>query len=187
METATQRVVAFTALVRQRTSENNTAINSIEQLQVRSVKMGILRQELDSLVRVIFLLNQAPEERDRLIRQTLDGERWRRQKGGYVRDAEMVDLSNTLIGWSQYVYRFGCAYIHLSNLHAEDAVPLTNSISKEEKGAIRNYVKNYHAHNLEEDFTTADIEPLVSVIFQKISTNLECYLKTLENGDNELV
>lgn len=39
--------------------------------------MSILRQELDSMVRCIFLLSTTLEERQRFIEQTLNYERWK--------------------------------------------------------------------------------------------------------------
>lgn len=87
-----------------------------------SPAFSLLRQELDSMIRVIYLLAvKDPHERSRLIKATLRGERWKVQtaRGKFrdVTDREMVDLAQGLQGWTQSVYRFGCAFVHLSDFH----------------------------------------------------------------------
>ena len=87
-----------------------------------SITVGILRQELDSTVRVIFLLSQCDHRlRTQLLEQAVCGEAWTvptpNGKLKKVRDREMVDLAQGLHGWTQLVYRFGCSFIHLSDLH----------------------------------------------------------------------
>jgi hypothetical protein len=32
-------------------------------------------------------------------------------------DREMIVIAHELQGWTQSVYKFGCAFIHLSSLH----------------------------------------------------------------------
>lgn len=108
---------AFCNIVRQRSTENEQAINLLSQSKLTGHVMSVLRQELDSMVRVIFLLRQTLEERKHLISQTLNGERWKMRNKALVSDAYMVNLANTLNGWTKSVYKFGCLFIHLSWFH----------------------------------------------------------------------
>jgi hypothetical protein len=60
--------------------------------------MMILRQELDSLIRVLYLLAISDlEERNRLMACTINGERWKittpKGKQTVVTDAMMVEVS----------------------------------------------------------------------------------------------
>lgn len=56
--------------------------------------VAILRQELDSMVRVIYLLAQPIGRRYSLIESSVNGERWSQPKSkGPVTDREMIDLS----------------------------------------------------------------------------------------------
>ncbi len=59
--------------------------------------MSILRQELDSLVRVIFLLSQSERTyRSTLIADSVEGRQWTKKGGkGRITDRELVDLSKT--------------------------------------------------------------------------------------------
>ena len=71
------------------------------------------------MVRVIYLLRiKDLTERNKLITSTLNGEKWKKknEKGKIttITDKEMVEQANNLKGWSLSVYKFGCAFIHLS-------------------------------------------------------------------------
>jgi len=91
----------------------------------------------------------------------------------------MVDLANNLNGWTEYVYKFGCAYIHLSNLHSFTSQDLFDGLSDDEKGDIRLYIKNYHGSVIGETLATSSFVHMIPSVFEKISNNLECYLKEL--------
>ena len=117
----------FCIMIRNRSDENRRAMHSFAALHgVLSPAFSILRQELDWMIRVIYLL-QVPDlaERSRLIKSTLRGEKWKVQtpKGKFrdLTDREMVDRSQQLQGWTQSVYRFGCAFVHLSDFHNHHA------------------------------------------------------------------
>lgn len=103
----TQRLCS---ILRKRSSEHATAISRI--LDLPGMMVSILRQELDSMVRAIYLLSKNDlSERERLIQQTLNGEVWTvltvNGKHKKVTDREMVELSNQLQGWTLSVYKFG--------------------------------------------------------------------------------
>lgn len=116
-------------MIRNRSDENRRAMNCfILPHGALSPAFSIPRQELDSMIRVIYLLQKADfSERKRLIQSTLRGDKWRvlTPKGKYrdVTDRKLVDLAHNLQGWTQSVYKFGCAFVHLSDFHnhlAED-------------------------------------------------------------------
>lgn len=83
--------------------------------------ISILRQELDSFVRVIYLGQISDfNERERLMSQTLSGEKWiltSNNKLKQITEKDMVDKANELKGYVHYVYKFGCGFIHLSDFH----------------------------------------------------------------------
>ena len=68
----------FIELVINRSNENSKAIRNLYNENLIGGCMSILRQELDSFVRIIYLGRVTnPEERSRLMEQTLNGERWK--------------------------------------------------------------------------------------------------------------
>ncbi len=108
----------YCQIIRNRSEENEKSVELLYPSEHYGQVMSILRQELDSMVRCIYLLNFADLEiRELLITQTLEGERWRYPNRKIITDKEMVAIANGLQGWTNSVYKFGCAFIHLSNFH----------------------------------------------------------------------
>jgi hypothetical protein len=61
--------------------------------------VSVLRQELDSMVRVIYLLAQNSVRREVLIDASVCGEKWSRESSrAKVTDKEMVELAQMLQG-----------------------------------------------------------------------------------------
>jgi hypothetical protein len=150
--------------------------------------VSILRQELDSLVRVVFLLSQVDAQyRSRLIEDSVAGRRWLRLNSRQpVTDREMVELTDALHGWTKSVYAFGCAFIHLSNLHDHRVRDPLDQIAEDERDAILGHLRNYHGGPNGPSPKFSDVVPFLPIVFTKIADNLECYVKKLEgNGDLE--
>jgi hypothetical protein len=144
--------------------------------------VSILRQELDSLVRVVFLLSQTDREyRNRLIKDSVAGRRWlRRNSRRPVADREMVELTDTLHGWTKSVYAFGCAFIHLSSFHDHEARDPLGQITEGERNMILAHLRYYHGGPNGSSPRFSDIVPFLPMVFTKIADNLECYVKQLE-------
>ncbi|WP_221208285.1 hypothetical protein, partial [Pseudoduganella violacea] len=139
-----------------------------------------LRQELDSMVRVIYLLRQSVEARPALIEACVGGERWR-QSGKVITDKAMVDLAQELQGWTASVYKFGCAFIHLSGMHDYNSRDPLSLISNDEREDILRHCRYYHSGPANDDASFADLVPFLPKVLEKIAGNLECYLNDLEN------
>jgi hypothetical protein len=149
---------------------------------ITSQVIAILRQELDSMVRVIYLLSITDStRRDELIKASIDGRQWTVENSNRrVTDREMVDLASQLQGWTGSVYKFGCAFIHLSSFHDyQDRDPL-DFISDNEKSDILQHMRYYHHGPNQPNPTFADLIPYLPKVFDKIASNLECYVKDLE-------
>ena len=94
----------------------------------------------------------------------------------------MLELANKLQGWSGSVYRFGCGFIHLSNFHDYRKRDPMDAISLAEKEMVLRHMRYYHGGPLCPNPKFEDLIPYLPRVFEKISTNLECYLKDLEQG-----
>ena len=174
----------FLRQVRSRSLEHQRAMQLLAGARLAGQMASVLRQELDSMVRVIYLLTQTPERRNLLIDASVRGEKWSQEASrAKVTDKEMVELAQTRQDWTLSVYKFGCAFIHLSDLHDyNDRDPLAR-LPVAERDDILEHCRKYHggpAHGAER---FDDLVPFLPHILNKISGNLECYLSALENGE----
>ncbi len=180
------QIQIFCNLIRQRSKENGKAIAAITRYpDIIGPVVALLRQELDSMIRVIYLLSIHDfDERERLIRLMLNGEKWStKTKGGTVRkitDREMVELAQDLQGWTKSVYKFGCAFIHLSDSHNYLLDDPFQKLPDGEKADILKHMRYYHGGPCSDSPGLKEITHYLPMIFEKISSNLECYLKELE-------
>ena len=95
----------------------------------------------------------------------------------------MVDLAQSLQGWTQSVYKFGCAFIHLSGLHDyNDRDPLSQ-LPTQERADILGHCRYYHGGPTSDDAGFDALVPYLPRVLKKISGNLECYLASLEKGE----
>jgi hypothetical protein len=183
---ATDSLEIFVRQIRERSRENAQSLLLLHRENLQANVVSILRQELDSLVRVIFLLSQTERAyRNTLIADSVEGRQWTKKGGkGRITDREMVDLSKDLFNWAKNVYEFGCAFIHLSSFHDYATRDPLEKVSTGERATIASYLNYYHLVHLGPDVRFSEILPLLPRVFEKISSNLECYLKKLEeNGD----
>jgi predicted AlkP superfamily pyrophosphatase or phosphodiesterase len=176
----------FSAIIRKRSSEHSEAMHRVEDLP--GMMVSILRQELDSMVRTIFLLSiDDLDERKRLITQSLNGEVWsvktEKGKNKKVTDREMVELSNKLQGWTLSVYKFGCAFIHFSNFHDYSARNPFESLDEVKQKDILEHLRYYHGGPATDRPNFGELSSYFPRVFNKISDNLECYLEELESND----
>jgi hypothetical protein len=172
----------FCRQIRARSTEHREAIQLLHGRRLLSQVVAILRQELDSMVRVIFLLSIADKPyRQQLIDASVNGAKWTvKGKSACITDRQMVELAQSLHGWTQSVYKFGCAFIHLSSLHDYEHRDPLLALPKDEKAAILKHMREYHGGPSASEPTFEDLLPYLPAIFEKVAGNLECYVQQLE-------
>lgn len=173
----------FSRQVRNRSKEHERAMQVLARERLAGQMVAVLRQELDSMVRVIYLLTQQPDRRTALIEASVAGEKWSKENSrASVTDKEMVDLAQDLQGWTRSVYKFGCAFIHLSALHDyNDRDPL-EQLPEQEREDILEHCRHYHGGPIGNDAKFSDLVSYLPNVLSKITGNLECYLEKLEHG-----
>ncbi len=136
------------------------------------------------MVRVIYLLTVADRAyRRELIAASLAGRPWTHKgKRRRVTDRDMVDLAQKLHGWTESVYRFGCAFIHLSGFHDYRQRDPLAQLAVEEREALLRHMRSYHGGPSSDRPTFQEIARYLPAVFMKVSANLECYLQHLEKG-----
>ena len=173
----------FLRQVRSRSEEHQRAMCVLARERLAGQMVAVLRQELDSMVRDIYLLTQSTERRAALIEASVRGEKWSQANSrASVTDKEMVDLAQNLQGWTLSVYEFGCAFIHLSGLHDyNDRDPL-EQLPVQERADILDHCRKYHGGPHGNDANFSELVPYLPSVLEKIAGNLGYYLKELEEG-----
>ena len=182
-------VVVFCRQVRARSGELQQAMELVFPHGLTSVAVGLLRQELDSLVRVLFLVTERDRNtRAHLISAAVAGERWRLPtasgRSAYMTDRALVEVAEQEHpGWVNLVYGFGCSFIHLSALHDYQCRDPFRALPEEERRVIVRHLNHYHGGELSIRSTFGDVTMYVPQVLTKISTNLSIYVDMLERGE----
>lgn len=101
-----------------------------------------------------------------------------------ITDREMVELAQNLHGWTESVYRFGCAFVHLSSMHDYAERDPMSQITDEERESIVRHLRYYHGGPHQDHPGFSDIIPFLPQVFDKIADNLECYIVSLERDED---
>lgn len=147
--------------------------------------VSILRQELDSLIRVIYLLSiDDLDYRVRLMQASVDGRAWTHNgKHSRITDREMVDFADELHGWVQLLYKAGCAFIHLSRNHDYLTRDPMATLSNEEKADLLRYIDENHGGWIgKKPRTFEELARIFPAVFRKMANMLEWYTQDLEKS-----
>src|ERR1035437_6820606 len=93
----------FCRQVRARSAEHRLAVARLGSARTHGTIVGILRQELDSMVRVVYLLSVTDRgRRDELVAASAAGRQWSRpDRGGRVTGRERVELAGRQNRWTR--------------------------------------------------------------------------------------
>jgi hypothetical protein len=176
-------VETFIRQIQSRSREHQRAMELLAGEHLAGQMVAILRQELDSMVRVIYLLTQGQEYRSLLIAASVCGQKWTKEDlNGRVTDKQMIEAAQRLHGWTQSVYKFGCAFIHLSNLHDYNDRDPFLQLAPIERSDILQHCRHYHGGPGADAENFEGLLPFLPRILSKISQNLEGYLEQLQRG-----
>ena len=135
------------------------------------------------MIRVIYLLRLDLPDRETVAKGVLAGQGFCYANGLRITDKDMLVVTERLHGWSRNVYTFGCAFIHLSSLHAYASVDPLDQLTSDDRRTIADHINYYHGASLTERSRFVDLIPFLPRILNKITGNLSCYLDNLEAGD----
>jgi hypothetical protein len=170
----------FCRILRDRSAEHTAAARLLFPQGLYGQMIAILRQELDSMVRVIFLTTQSSSNRQHYINQTLSNEKWTLPSTRtLITDRQMVDFANTLYGWPRSVYKLGCAFIHLSAMADYNNVNPFSQLPISEQQDIKQHLHNYHQYPLSDNLSVTSVGPYLLKVLEKISSNLEYEIQRL--------
>jgi hypothetical protein len=104
-----KNLAVFLDQVKNRSIENKKAFQLLFESKLYGVAIGILRQELDSLIRLsyLWLPETSVEVAQSLIEKSVRGDKWKvvnhNGKDIPLTDRGMVDLASHLGGWEQLI------------------------------------------------------------------------------------
>lgn len=173
----------FCKILKERSIEHRAAVILMLGNEMYGQVISILRQELDSMVRTIFLLEKSNlDVRNHYMSQTLNNQKWTFPNSKtLVTDRHMVELSSNLYGWTLSVYKLGCAFIHLSPMSNYANENPFSYLPDTEIQDIKQYLYNYHNFSLEEELNMETVIPYLSKVFMKVADNLECNIEQIED------
>jgi hypothetical protein len=171
----------FCRQIQNRSIESQAAIPWLCSNFLYSPAIAILRQELDSLIRLEYLLSLEQDERNQLIEFSVTGKTWTKPgTNSRLTDKAMVEGAGKHLPWSALVYKIGCSFIHLSNLHDYQNQQPVDVLSKADLESLIRYVREYHGGVLNKDSTFEEFFQFIPEIFQKGSKNVERRIEALE-------
>lgn len=174
----------FLRQIRSRSAEHRRAFDTLYNDRLYGVCISILRQELDSLVRTVYLLSKPIDRRMELISASAQGHRWLQEYSRKpITDKEMVELTQLLHGWTRSVYQFGCAFIHLSANHDYSDRDPYLMIDDGERESILSHCRHYHGGPSSDTPTMDDFIPFLPAIMEKVSNNLTSYIRAIEGDE----
>lgn len=171
---------AYMRLIEKRTREHERAFGMLYAAGLYGACAGIIRQEIDSLMRADYLAFSVPlADRNGLCREALTGERWTqitaKKKIVPIKDVELKQYAADNHSWVSVAYEYSSKFIHLTNLWDYDGPDPLMTISANDRETMRSYLEMYHCF-VRTDVTMADLIEYLPKVFEKIRDNVEGYV-----------
>lgn len=148
---------------------------------------AVLRMELDSMIRVVYLL-RTPQARERILASCVAGAGFK-DGARRIKDLDMRTVAVDDNGWVNAVYEFGNRFVHLTDAH--DYAQVDPFAVYEHREEVISYLNQHHRDKvpgrpLDGNSTLTDIALYAPHVLEKITSNLHIHLdqlgEALENG-----
>ena len=168
----------FFKIVKARSDENEKAFALLMQGECYALVGATIRMELDSLIRLFDYKGADDSRKEQLLDEFFKGRSWSKLEW------KLVESMSSTIGWTEHIYKFCCAFVHLSPYHdwaTNDNIPnLTRKRRRLIVQELRNQQNDTWGYDttlsIEEDFTFSDLILFAPHIFKKLRGNLLCEL-----------
>jgi hypothetical protein len=171
-------------LVDKRSREHDVAFKLLYEQHLYGACAGLVRQEIDNLMRVDYLAFHIPlSDRDGLCRDALSGTRWEKtSKGGKpeaIKDLDFHTLAACNHSWVSLAYRYCSKFIHLTNFWDYDSSDPVVTMPATDREQMISYLNTYHG--LQGNTLTMDqLIEYLPMVFEKIRSNVEFYVSEEE-------
>jgi len=170
-------------LVTHRLDENLKSFNLLYGMKHYGNCISIMCQELDQIIRVLYLRNSSKIEQQQLMYCTITNHKWfivnRENKKEYITDEVLLRFTKTLTGWDQNIYEFGFSFKNLTNNYNYGSRDPIKSMSAADRAKLEKYISEYHVHDFKKDFTLDDLIPVLPMIIDEISAKLKSYIEKI--------
>lgn len=178
--TAAEDFYTFCRTVKARSQEHHQAMEIALERGWWAIAGSVLRMELDSMIRVIYLLHN-PDVRDRILASCVTGNGFKDDRGR-ISDRRMIDVATGDNSWVAAVYGFGNKFVHLTDAH--DYADVDPFQAYDHKDEVINYLNRYHGGKLpglplSASSTLRDIAAYAPLVLDKITSNLLGYVERL--------
>ena len=173
----------YKGLILQRLEENRKSFDLLFGIQHYGNCISIMCQELDQVIKILFLLNRNKSEQRQFIESSINNHRWslitKDNKKEYISDTVFTEYSNTLKGWDKSIYEFGLAFGNLANTFNYGTKDPIKSMGENDKEKIYKYIKEYHNTTFPIDYDISNLIIELPTILNTISINLKKYIDKL--------
>jgi hypothetical protein len=156
-----------------RSDENWNTLELLLRERRFGVAIGLLRQEIDTFIRLVYLDTIDDPQAAKLINGWAQGKRWP------VRDAVMVSVAEKSYFWVEIAYEFGCKLIHLSDFHDYQAIDPFGTMPIESKRTIIGFLRTHHGYT-NPDIDLAEFVELMPPVMNKIRRKVIDYALRLD-------
>lgn len=173
----------FKKIVFQRLEENQKSFDILFGLKHYGNCISIMRQELDQIIRLLFLLNSTKNVQRQLIESSINNHKWfvinKENKKDYITEEIISKYSESLNGWDKSIYEFGLAFGSLATTFNYGTKDPIKTMAENDRDKIYKYILEYHNRDFPRDY---DINVLIRElpdILNIISSNLQKYMDRL--------
>jgi hypothetical protein len=178
--TTAEEFYTFCRTVKARSQEHHQTMEIALERGWWAIAGSVLRMEVDSVIRVIYLLHN-PDTRDRILASCVRGNGFKDGRNR-IPDQQMIRVATSDNNWVNAVYRFGNKFVHLTDAH--DYADVDPFQAYDQKDEVINYLNQYHGGKLSgqplgASSTLRDIAAYAPLVLDKITSNLLGYIERL--------
>jgi hypothetical protein len=173
----------YKKIVAQRLEENRKSFDLLFGIKHFGNCLSIMCQELDQVIKILFLLNSSKNEQKQYIESSINNHKWFilnvDNKKEYLTEDIFTTFSETLNDWDKGIYEFGLAFGNLAITYNYGTKDPIKSMNDNDKEKIYKYIFEYHNAEFPKDYDLSQLILELPTIFNKISLNLQKYLDRL--------
>jgi|SRR5208282_5512594 len=180
MTTISENADTCCRMIEARSREHREAMRVALDEGWLAIAGSVLRMELDSMIRVIWLLRHS-DTREQILASCVAGEGFKEGRTR-ISDHAMAEDAADDSGWVHAVYRFGNTFVHLTNAH--DYAVRDPFQAYERRGEVIEFLNRYHRGKVpggpvDDSSTLRDLAAYAPYVLEKITSNLDIYVRDL--------